>query len=119
MHIAERRAGDVLVLVVEEVFVGEGSAGLREAVARFIKLGERNILLDLAMVARIDSAGFGEVIRSYTDIRNAGGHLKLLHASERIKTLLSTTKLATIILNYDDEDAAVRSFEQSTEGGGV
>jgi anti-sigma B factor antagonist len=43
-------------------------------------------------------------------VTNAGGQLKLLNLSKRVKDLLQITKLYTVFDVHDDEAHAVRSF---------
>jgi anti-sigma B factor antagonist len=66
--------------------------------------------LNLEAVPYIDSAGLGEIVRTYTSISRQGGKLKLLNVSKRIYDLLVITKLVTIFDSYEDENEAVRSF---------
>ena len=58
----------------------------------------------------IDSAGLGEIVRTYTTVSRQGGSLKLLNLTKRIQDLLSITKLLTVFETYDSEGDAVRSF---------
>src|ERR671934_94609 len=67
----------------------------------------------VAGVAYIDSAGLGEVVRTYTTVSRQGGSLKLLNLTKRITDLLSITKLLTVFETYDSEADAVRSFSSS------
>jgi len=68
------------------------------------------IVLNLAGVPYLDSAGLGEVVRAYTTVSRQGGSLKLLNLTKRITDLLSITKLLTVFDTFDSEDEAVRSF---------
>jgi anti-sigma B factor antagonist len=59
----------------------------------------------------VDSAGLGEIVRTYTTVSRKGGKLKLLNLTKKIQDLLSITKLLTVFETYDAEDEAVRSFK--------
>ena len=61
-------------------------------------------------VPYIDSAGLGEIVRTYTTVRRHDGSLKLLSLTKRITDLLSITKLLTVFETYDSEGEAVKSF---------
>jgi anti-sigma B factor antagonist len=69
------------------------------------------LLLNLESVPYIDSAGLGEVVRTYTTVSRQGGSLKLLNLTKRIEDLLSITKLLTVFDTYDNESEAVKSFK--------
>ena len=71
-------------------------------------------MLNLADVPYIDSAGLGEIVRTYTTVSRQGGSLKLLNLTKRITDLLAITKLLTVFETYDNEADAVRSFSSST-----
>jgi anti-sigma B factor antagonist len=66
-------------------------------------------------VPYIDSAGLGEVVRTYTTVSRQGGSLKLLNLTKRITDLLSITKLLTVFETYENENDAVRSFAASAK----
>jgi anti-sigma B factor antagonist len=111
MKIVERQVGDVLILDLHgKIMIGEGDDALREAVTRLVDGGSTRIVLNLAEVPYVDSAGLGEIVRCYTTVSRKGGRLKLLHLTKKIKDLLSITKLLTVFETYDTEDEAVKSF---------
>jgi anti-sigma B factor antagonist len=68
-------------------------------------------LLNLEGVPYIDSAGLGEVVRTYTTVSRQGGSLKLLNLTKRIEDLLSITKLLTVFETFDSEAEAVQSYK--------
>jgi anti-sigma B factor antagonist len=111
MKIVERQVNDVLILdLVGKIMIGEGDDALREAVTRLVDGGRTKIVLNLAEVPYVDSAGLGEIVRCYTTVSRKGGRLKLLHLTKKIKDLLAITKLLTVFETYDSEDEAVKSF---------
>jgi anti-sigma B factor antagonist len=111
MKIVERTVGDVLILDLHgKVMIGEGDDALREAVTRVVDSGKTKLVLNLADVPYVDSAGLGEIVRCYTTVSRKGGRLKLLNLTKKIKDLLSITKLLTVFETYDSEDEAVKSF---------
>ena len=63
----------------------------------------------------IDSAGLGEIVRTYTTVSRQGGSLKLLNLTKRITDLLSITKLLTVFETFDSENEAVQSFSASAK----
>jgi anti-sigma B factor antagonist len=112
MKIVERQVGDVLILDLHgKILIGEGDDALREAVTRLSDGGKTKILLNLADVPYVDSAGLGEIVRTYTTVSRKGGKLKLLNLTKKIQDLLSITKLLTVFETYESEDEAVRSYQ--------
>src|SRR5262245_44329472 len=111
MTISERKSGDVTILDVEgKILLGEGDVQLKRKIDELIERNEKLLLLNLANVPYMDSGGLGEVVRSYTTVKRAGGDLKLVNATKRISDLLTITKLITVFEVFDDESSAVGSF---------
>jgi anti-sigma B factor antagonist len=114
MQIEERAVGDVVVLDLKgKVTLGEGDELLKDKVNSLVNQGHRKIVLNLADVPYVDSAGLGEIVRTYTTVSRQGGSMKLLNLTKRITDLLSITKLLTVFDTYDSEADAVRSFSSS------
>ena len=116
MQIEERAVGDVIVLDLKgKVTLGEGDELLKDKVNSMVNQGHKKIVLNLAEVPYIDSAGLGEIVRTYTTVSRQGGSLKLLGLTKRITDLLSITKLLTVFETFDSENEAVRSFSASAK----
>ncbi|MCZ2153894.1 MAG: STAS domain-containing protein [Bryobacterales bacterium] len=110
--VTTRRVDDVAVLDVSgRITLGESSSILRESLRECAASKHPNVLLNLEEVNYIDSSGIGELVSGYTNIRDAGGQLKLLNLTKRVKDLLQITKLYTVFEVFDDEAAAIQSFK--------
>jgi len=111
MQIEERTIGDVVVLDLKgKVTLGEGDELLKDKIHSLMNQGRKKIVLNLANVPYVDSAGLGEIVRTYTTVSRQGGSLKLLSLTKRITDLLSITKLLTVFETFDSEADAVGSF---------
>jgi anti-sigma B factor antagonist len=111
MQIDERVVGGVTILDLSgKMTLGEGDELLREKIASLVNAGQKQLLLNLDGVPYIDSAGLGEIVRTYTTVSRQGGKLKLLNLTKRIEDLLSITKLLTVFEVYDTEAEAIQSF---------
>ena len=116
MQIEERTVGDVVVLDLKgKITLGEGDELLKDKVNSLVNQNHKKIVLNLADAPYIDSAGLGEVVRTYTTVSRQGGSLKLLNLTKRITDLLSITKLLTVFETFDSENEAVRSFSASAK----
>ena len=116
MQIEERMVSDVVLLDLKgKITLGEGDELLKDKVNSLVNQGHKKIVLNLADVPYIDSAGLGEVVRTYTTVSRQGGSLKLLNLTKRITDLLSITKLLTVFETFDSENEAVRSFSASAK----
>ncbi|OLC46637.1 MAG: anti-anti-sigma factor [Acidobacteria bacterium 13_1_40CM_65_14] len=115
MHISERTIGDVVVVDVSgKVTLGDGGDTiLKDKLRSLVQQGKRKLLLNLADVAYVDSAGLGAIVQSYTTVTNQGGALKLVNMTKRIHDLLAITKLLTVFDTYDNEAEGVTSFSNA------
>ena len=116
MQIEERNVGDVVVLDLKgKITLGQGDELLKDKVNSLVNQGHKKIVLNLADVPYVDSAGLGEIVRTYTTVSRQGGSLKLLNLTKRITDLLAITKLLTVFETFDVESDAVRSFSASAK----
>jgi anti-sigma B factor antagonist len=116
MQIDERTIGDVLILDIKgRITLGEGDELLKDKVNSLLNQGLKKIVLNLAEVPYIDSAGLGEVVRTYTTVSRQGGQLKLVNLTKRITDLLAITKLLTVFETFESENDAVQSFSASAK----
>ncbi len=112
MEIVERTVNDVTVLDLKgKMTLGEGDELLKDKINSLLASGKKKLLLNLEGVPYIDSAGLGEVVRTYTTVSRQGGSLKLLNLTKRIEDLLSITKLLTVFDTFDSEAEAVQSYK--------
>ncbi|HET9832710.1 MAG TPA: STAS domain-containing protein [Vicinamibacterales bacterium] len=116
MQIEERNVGDVVVLDLKgKITLGEGDELLKDKVNSLVNQGRRKILLNFGEVPYVDSAGLGEIVRTYTTVSRQGGSLKLLSLTKRITDLLAITKLLTVFETFDAESDAIKSFSSSAK----
>jgi anti-sigma B factor antagonist len=111
MDISQRIVGDIVVIDLSgRLTLGDGTERLRDKINSILHQGHRKLILNLAAVDYLDSAGLGEIVGTYATVRRQGGSLKLLGLTSRIRDLLSITKLLTVFETFDAENDAVRSF---------
>jgi anti-sigma B factor antagonist len=112
LKITPREVDGVTILdVVGRITLGKETGMLRETVRGLAAQGKKKILLNLAQVDYLDSTGVGELVGSFTTVRNSGGELKLLNLSQKVNDVLHVTKLYTVFDVKDDEFTAVKSFD--------
>ena len=112
MQIEERIVGEVTILDLKgKMTLGEGDELLKDKINSLIHQGQKKLLLNLEGVPYIDSAGLGEIVRTYTTVSRQGGALKLVNLTKRITDLLSITKLLTVFETFDSESEALKSFQ--------
>jgi len=103
-------AGITIVDISGRITLGEGNVILRDTVRELVEKGSNKILLNLHEVGYVDSSGLGELVKSYTTVRNQGGQMKLVNPSKRLHDLLQMTKLSAVFDIQPDEASAIQSF---------
>jgi len=112
LKIDTREVAHITILDIKgRIVLGEEIHSLRDAVRGLVAQGKKKIILNLADVDYIDSSGVGELVGSFTTVRNAGGELKLLNLTQKVHDVLYVTKLYTVFDIKDDEFTAVKSFD--------
>lgn len=112
LKINTREVARVTILdVTGRIVLGDEIGSLRDAVRNLLADGKKKIILNLAGVDYIDSSGVGELVSSYTTVRNSGGELKLLNLTQKVQDVLYVTKLYTVFDVREDEFTAVKSFD--------
>ena len=111
MQIEERVVNNVTILDLKgKITLGEGDEALKDKINSLIQQDRKRILLNLGDVPYIDSAGLGEIVRTYTTVSRQGGQLKLVYLTKRITDLLSITKLLTVFETFENEADALKSY---------
>jgi anti-sigma B factor antagonist len=87
---------------------------LRDIVQALVAEGRTKILLNLSGCDHVDSAGIGELVRSHTAVRRAGGQMKLSNLSPKVQDMLKMTSLIAVFEVYPDEASAIKTFSQSS-----
>ena len=112
-----RQAGPVTILDISgRIILGQETASLRNLVGDLLINGHNKILLNLAAVDYIDSAGVGYLVGALASVRNHNGELKVLNPTKNVQDVMQRTKLYSILEIKDDEATALGSFHRASSG---
>jgi anti-sigma B factor antagonist len=110
MKISTRQIAEVTILDVSGRVVAGEAALLRDSIRNVIARGEKNIVLNLAEVPYIDSAGIGELVSALVAVRRQSGCLGLLGLTRRVRDILEIVKLLTVFQVFANEAEALTTF---------
>ncbi len=82
-----------------------------------IEQGTRKLVLDLAHVEFVDSAGLGVIMRMFGEITERGGQFRLAGAHDQAKRLLEITHAAAILPLDPDLVTSIRKLQESQAAG--
>ena len=104
---ASRLAGARILLSPREPLVAGGAAeAFEQQLQQLIRDGYRNLVVDLADVTAIDSAGIRALVRGHTSARRVGGTLRLAAPRPAVTEVLELSHLGGIFEMHESVDAA-------------
>jgi anti-sigma B factor antagonist len=113
LRITDHDVNGITVLEIDgRIVLGEESNAFRERVKELLAAGKKKIVLNLANVTYIDSAGLGTLVATFHSARSQGATLKLANLGSKFKEVLQVTKLMTVFDVFDSDSAAVASFSK-------
>ena len=111
IEISTRTAGDITILDLKgRATLGKDADKLNAALRESVAGGARKLLLNLAGLTQMDSSGIATIVRSFVSLGMAGGILKLLAPTGRVRDVLEVTHLLKAITHFENEAQAIASF---------
>jgi anti-anti-sigma factor len=113
LTISTRAAGDVTIVDLSGRATIDGESELLTSHLKELASNSvRKLLLNLAGLTQVDSSGVSVIVASYVSLKRQGGELKLFSARGRVLEVLTVFRLGDVIPCFDDEAAALASFQQ-------
>ena len=114
MKVKGRKTGSISIVEVSDHMSHSDVDSLRElsaTVTRFLKNGERRLILDLSQVSLMDSAGVGEAAACCKRVLDQGGAMKVVvKPNGSPKMLLKASHLDQVLELHDALEDALASF---------
>src|ERR1700735_2257004 len=111
LNILNKQVGDVSVVALKgRIVLGEGSSAVRERIKSLGGDGKKKIVLNMANVTYIDSAGLGTLVAAHVSAKKEGTALLLSDLRNKFHEVLQVTRLLTIFNVYPTEAEAISSF---------
>ncbi|MBN2158769.1 MAG: STAS domain-containing protein [Spirochaetes bacterium] len=104
MHITYRDLRDHRIVMLKGDMDYMSIREVKDTILRMIGEGAKSIILDLAQVDFMDSAGMGMLVSVNKEMIRNGGTTGLINVSEEIFNLLKLATVDTIIRIYNNED---------------
>jgi len=102
--------GVSVVVLGGRIVLGPESSALRDRVKSLLAEGKKKIVLNMADVTYIDSAGLGMLVAAHVSAKNQGAGLRLSNSGNKFNDVLQLTRLLTVFSVHDTESDAIRSF---------
>ena len=114
----ERLRGDspVSVITLRGTVETTNAAGLEDTLQRVIDDRCYRIVVDLADVSYVSSAGWGIFISEIKRIRRNGGDIKLAAMRPEVREVFELLEFNSILRPFDDRKLAVKDFDTVDAG---
>ena len=103
--------GTVVLELSGRLVYGPEAKVLWQQVKRLLENNKSKIILNMENVAYCDSCGLGYLAGMFISVRTQKGELRFVRPSERVRELLTITRLNTVFQIYESIDDALASFE--------
>jgi anti-sigma B factor antagonist len=97
----------ILVVTVDGQLVVGNRQEFKQLVLDEVERGARQIVVDFASTAYIDSSGLGALVSLGKRIRESGGELRLAALNDDLRTLFELTRLDTLFPLYSSREDAL------------
>ena len=103
----------IVVLVMSGRFLmGQDCRDVDREIERHIAENEKRLVFDLSAVDHIDSGAVGQIVKSFTKLKQSGGTLRLAGVRGMVEGVLRMTHLDRVIEIFPGVTEAAQNFPQ-------
>ena len=106
-----KRGNVVVVEMVGDALDASNVQRFRSDVVDLLE-GQKNIVLDLALVKFVDSSGIGALLSCLRKCNGLGGDARLCSLQPNVQSLFDLVRMTRLFQTYDTQDDAVASFAE-------
>ena len=104
-------SSDVAVLEMSGRFLmGPDCRQMENEIEQLLRANQKRVIFDFTRVFEIDSAGVGQVVKSFTRLKSGGGELRLAGVKGMLDGVFKMTQVHRVIGIYPDVQAASQNF---------
>ena len=111
MTISLEEKSGISVLRIEGEVDLYNAPQIKDTVRKQIEGGKNQILINLRAVSYIDSSGIGALISSLSNVKKAGGVLKISDIQGSVRKVFELTKLTGFFEIFDNEEMALGTYQ--------
>ncbi|HLW82841.1 MAG TPA: STAS domain-containing protein [Candidatus Acidoferrales bacterium] len=102
--------GVTVVEITGRLLMGADCALIDKQIEALIAQEQKRVILDLSEVRMIDSAGVGQVVKSFTRLKKSGGDLRVAGVSGMLDGVFKLTQVHKVIGMYANVQEASQGF---------
>ena len=111
MIISTRQLAEVLAIDIEGKLDTKTSTPALEELLQLLESSPAKVLISLAPLEFVSSAGLRVILRVAKQVRGYGGELKVSGAQGVVKEVLEISGFDSLLDLYEDEGQAIGSFQ--------
>jgi anti-anti-sigma factor len=100
-------SGFAVVTVSGRLALGGETEKFNAAVNTLLQKAQKKFILDISGLDYVDSSGVGMLVSCLTNVKKAGGELRLVGANPRIKRILSMTGVDNLMPMFSTLNEAI------------
>ena len=114
MDIKTNTVNDIYLVSLRGEIDADAAPAIEHTLTQLTRAGCR-ILIDLAEVPYMSSAGLRTLLSLYRHINDQGGHVALSGLSERLRDIMAITGFLNFFTIHPDVDSGIRALQQHHE----
>jgi anti-sigma B factor antagonist len=111
MNISTRSLDEIVAIDIEGKLDTQTSTPALEQLLQLLESNPGKVLISLAPLEFVSSAGLRVILRVAKQVRGYGGDLKVSGAQGVVKEVLEISGFDSLLDLYEDEEQAVGSFQ--------
>jgi anti-sigma B factor antagonist len=104
------RPGVALLEMRGRILMGPDCKLIDQEIDELIAANETRVIFDVSGVSQIDSAGVGQVVKSFARLKKSGGELRLAGVTGMLDGVFKITQVHKVIVMYPTSQAASEGF---------
>ncbi len=90
-------SGYAVITISGRLALGGETEKLNAAMNTLLQKDQKRVILDITALDYVDSSGVGMLVSCLTNVKKAGGDLKVVGANQRIKRIFSMTGIDSLM----------------------
>jgi anti-anti-sigma factor len=97
----QMESGYAVITISGRLAMGGETEKLNAAVNALLQKDHKKFVLDIAALDYVDSSGVGMLVSCLTNVKKAGGDLKVVGANQRIRRIFNMTGIDRLMQLFD------------------
>jgi len=105
-------SGYAVIAISGRLALGGETEKLNAAITALLQKDQKRFILDITSLDYVDSSGLGQLVALWSSVRMKDGNLCILRPSDRVRRLLSVTRLNVIFDMFEEEERATSAVRR-------